>query len=218
MIQKKSYRNRSGWLKARSGRIGGSDAAALLGLNPYKTNQELWEEKTGRRIPPDISKEPYVKYGHQAEAPLRRLFALDFPQYKVKYYPNNIVTNDKYPFAHASLDGELEEIGTGRKGILEIKTTSILQSMMYERWKDRIPDNYYCQVLWYLMITEYDFAVLKAQLKSEWSDGEIRVTTKHYFIERSEVLDDIEELRIAGEKMWKCIQEDRRPDILLPAI
>ena len=136
----------------------------------------------------------------------------------MKYYLNNIITNDKYPFAHASLDGELEEVGTGRKGILEIKTTSILQSMMYEKWKDRIPDNYYCQVLWYLLVTEYDFAVLKAQLKSEWSDGEIRVTTKHYFIERSEVLDDIEELRIAGEKMWKCIQEDRRPDILLPAI
>ena len=27
--------NRQEWLKARSGRIGGSDASAVIGLNPY---------------------------------------------------------------------------------------------------------------------------------------------------------------------------------------
>ena len=32
------------WLVNRKG-IGGSDASAILGLNPYKTNQELWMEK-----------------------------------------------------------------------------------------------------------------------------------------------------------------------------
>ena len=51
----------------------------------------------------------------------------------------------------ASLDGELVD-QDGRKGILEIKTTNILQSMQYEKWKDRIPDNYYIQVLHYLLL------------------------------------------------------------------
>ena len=36
------------WLNARHG-IGGSDASAVLGLNPYKTNTELYLEKTGQR-------------------------------------------------------------------------------------------------------------------------------------------------------------------------
>ena len=68
------------WLNARHG-IGGSDASAVLGLNPYKTNTELYLEKTGQRTAPDISDKDYVKYGHDAEPLLRSLFALDHPEY-----------------------------------------------------------------------------------------------------------------------------------------
>lgn len=216
MVTLTQFETTDEWLKARKV-IGGSDAAALVGLNPYKTNIDLWREKTGRKEAPDISKEPFVKFGHDAEPHLRELFALDFPQYEVSYVENNMFLNDKYPFAHASLDGWLRERDTGRKGILEIKTTNILQSMQKEKWNDRIPDNYYCQVLWYLMVTEFDFAILKARLRSEWK-GETRITVKHYVIERSEVQEDINELETAGWKMWKAIQEDREPNLILPAL
>lgn len=40
----------------------GSDAATILGKNPYKSNVDLWEEKTRRKEAPDISDKPYVKY------------------------------------------------------------------------------------------------------------------------------------------------------------
>lgn len=216
MVRFETFATADEWRAARTV-IGGSDAAALVGLNPYKTNIELWQEKTGRRTAPDISNEAFVKFGHDAEPLLRELFALDYPQYDVGYVENNMVLNDRYPFAHASLDGWLIEKETGRKGILEIKTTNILQSMQKEKWNDRIPDNYYCQILWYLMVTEFDFAVLKARLRSEWQ-GEIRVTVRHYIIERSEVQEDIDELEKAGWKMWKAIQEDREPYLILPAI
>lgn len=216
MVTLTQFETTDEWLKARKV-IGGTDAAALVGLNPYKTNIDLWREKTGRKEAPDISNEPFVRFGHDAEPHLRELFALDFPQYEVRYVENNMFINDRYPFAHASLDGWLTEKETGRKGILEIKTTNILQSMQKEKWNDRIPDNYYCQVLWYLMVTEFDFAVLKARLRSEWQ-GEIRVTVRHYLIERSEVQEDIDELEKAGWKMWKAIQEDREPYLILPAI
>ena len=49
--------------------------------------------------------------------------------------------------------------------MLEIKTVEILQGSQRVKWEGRIPDNYYCQVLHYLAVTEYEFAVLKAQLK-----------------------------------------------------
>ena len=215
MVNLKQYESNEEWLKARK-LIGGSDASALVGLNPYKTNIELWKEKTGRMTAPDISNEEFVRFGHEAEPHLRELFALDHPQYKVEYLENNMFTNARYPFAHASLDGWLTD-QEGRKGILEIKTTNILQSMQREKWNDRIPDNYYCQVLWYLMVTEFDFAVLKARLRSEWPDG-IRVQVKHYFIDRREVEEDIQELEKAGWKMWTAIQEDREPNLILPAI
>ena len=215
MIERKILASREEWMKLRS-RIGGSDAAAIVGLNPYKTNTDLYLEKTGQKESPDISDKPYVLYGTKAEEHLRELFRLDFPRYKVEYFDNNMYLNCRYPFAHASLDGELID-EDGRRGILEIKTTNILQSMQKEKWRDRIPDNYFIQVLHYLMVTEFDFVVLKAQLKSEFG-GQIYLQTKHYFIERSEVVGDIEYLAEEEEKFWKCVEAKRMPDLILPDI
>lgn len=39
---------REAWLEVRKGGIGSSDAAAAVGLSPYKSQLELWMEKTGR--------------------------------------------------------------------------------------------------------------------------------------------------------------------------
>ena len=43
------------WLRNRGKGIGGSEIASVIGQNPYMTNVELWELKTGRRKKPDIS-------------------------------------------------------------------------------------------------------------------------------------------------------------------
>lgn len=77
------FEDEKAWLKGRLNGIGGSDASAVVGKNPYKTNIELFEEKTGRRIVPDISEKPYVIYGKEAEQYIRELFRLDYPQYQV---------------------------------------------------------------------------------------------------------------------------------------
>lgn len=208
--------DRTAWLEARKNHIGGSDAAACVGMNPYKNNVRLWEEKMGMVLPEDISEKEYVQYGTEAEKYLRELFALDFPEYQVLYDENNMFLNPDFPWMHASLDGELVD-QRGRHGILEIKTTNILQSMQREKWNDRIPDNYYCQILHYLAVTECDFAVLKARLKSEWN-GELIIREKHYFIERSEVEEDIKMLVEAERRFWECIKSGRRPDLILPVI
>lgn len=216
MTQRLLFKTNEEWLQNRK-MIGGSDAAALVGMSPWKSNVDLWREKSGRVKANDISDKPYVQFGHDAEPHLRALFALDHPQYEVHYYPNSMWVNSLYPYAHASLDGELIEKETGRRGILEVKTSDILQSMQKEKWNNRVPDSYYCQVLWYLLVTEFDFVILKARLRSDWPDG-IRVQIKHYMIERNEVEEDIEELRKAGEKFWKAVQEDKEPHLILPPI
>lgn len=213
MIQLK---DRAEWLEARKNRIGGSEAACIVGMNPYRSNVELWEIKTGQVEAEDISDKPYVKYGSEAEQHLRELFKLDFPQYKVSYVEDNMWLNDKYPFAHASLDGWLED-EQGRKGILEIKTTNILQSMQKEKWKNRIPDNYYCQVLWYLGVTGFDFAILKSQLKYDYG-GDIMLNTKHYKIERKDVIEDIEYLFKEAKEFSEYVKNDTIPPLKLPMI
>ena len=215
MIEMKILKNRDEWLKNRT-RIGGSDAAAIVGMNPYMSNVELWEIKTGITTQRDISEEPYVKYGTEAEQHLRELFKLDFPEYEMHYAENNMWTNDKYPFSHASLDGWLID-QDGRMGIWECKTTNILKSMQKEKWRERIPDNYYIQLLHYFMVTEFEFAILKAQLKSEFN-GDVYIQTKHYKIERADVEEDIKYLADAESKFWEQVQKKTRPALLLPEI
>ena len=207
---------REEWLKERLNGIGASEASSIVNRNPYKTNIQLWEEKTGRRTAEDISGKPCVKYGIDAEEHLRKLFALDFPQYEVGYEEFKIIRNSVYPFIFATLDGWLE-CEDGRLGILEIKTTEIHNPKVWDKWKDRVPDNYYIQLLHQLLATGYDFAILKAQIKYV-SNGTITLTTRHYTIERSEVQKDIDFLRNAEIDFWDDVKKDRRPNLQLPTI
>lgn len=204
------------WLKERAGRIGGSDASAIVGMNPYKSNVELWLEKTGQMVPEDISDKPYVKFGTEAEKHMRELFKLDFPEYEVFYEENNMWLNDKYPWAHYSADGWLKD-QAGRFGHWECKTTNILQSMQKESWKNRLPDNYYIQLLHGFLVMETDFAVLKARLRFEFK-SEIYAQIKHYKIERSEVEADLEFLESSEKRFWKQVQERKKPGLILPEI
>nr|DAT27036.1 MAG TPA: Exonuclease [Bacteriophage sp.] len=211
------FKDETEWLKGRMNGIGGSDASAIVGMNPYKSNIELFEEKTGRRIPEDISEKPCVVYGKRAEAPIRELFKLDYPDYIVEHHEFRLLQSIQYPFMQASLDGELTD-SAGRKGILEIKTTNILQSMQYEKWENRIPDNYYIQVLHYLLVTGYDFVVLRAHLNTVWKDNGKRTSVKHYFIRRTEVEEDLDMLLKEEKKFWKYVESGRKPPLMLPEI
>lgn len=216
MVTMQVLPNREDWLKHRT-KIGGSDASAILGKNPYKTNVELWKDKAFHLMSEDISDKPYVKYGTEAEKYLRELFKLDYPQYEMFYEENNMWTNDAYPFAHASLDGWLKD-EAGRMGVWECKTTNILQSRQKEKWDHRLPENYYIQILHYLMVTEFEFVELKAQLKSVFSDGTVYLQTRHYHIERSDVEADIEYLADEERKFWMCVENMKAPPLVLPEI
>lgn len=210
------FKDEEEWLSGRMNGIGGSDASSVIGVNPYKSNIELFEEKTGRRIPEDISEKPYVIFGKKAEVHIREIFKLEYPQYQVDYHEFRILQSLEYPFMQASLDGELTD-QDGRRGILEIKTANILQSMQREKWKGGIPENYYAQVLHYLLVTGYDFVVLKARLKTQW-DWEVRAQLNHYVIERQEVEEDLEYLLQEEIKFWKYVESGKMPPAKLPEV
>lgn len=213
MINVKQLESREEWLEVRKKSLGGSDAASVLGLSPWKSNVKLWLEKKGKLEIEDISDKSYVKFGIEAEKPIRDLFTLDHDEFEVQYFENNIWINDKFPFAHASLDGWITEIETGTKGILEIKTVNIYNNNDLA-WKDRIPDYYYAQILHYMMITEFDFAILKARIK--YSEDYIAVKT--YRIDRLNVLEDIKLLAEREKDFYKSLQGDVVPNLILPNI
>ena len=216
MANIQTFENAAQWLKARRSYIGGSDAASILGLSPWRNNVQLWEEKTGRRAPADLEENALVKYGHDAEPLLRALFALDAPELQVDYKPFNMWTNDRFPWAHASLDGWLTD-DKGRLGILEIKTATISSGTHAEQWRGRLPDQYYCQMLHYFAVTDADFAVIVAQLKFPAADVPHK-TTKYIHVERSECADDIKTLMTAEKAFAECIKKDTEPALELPRI
>lgn len=217
MVLMRSYPDRDAWLKARKSYIGGSDAACIVGANPWKSNLRLWEEKTGRRKADDLGENKLVRYGVNAEGYLRALFQLDYPDYIVLYQDHNMWVNERYPFAHASLDGWMQD-GNKRKGILEIKTATISSSAHKAQWEDQIPQNYFIQILHYFAVTEADFAILKAQLKYEIEGKEPFLQTRHYRINREDVEADVEYLMQKEEEFTRYITEDRQPPLILPEI
>lgn len=208
--------NHEAWLKARLKGIGGSDAGTVIGKNKYKNNIELWREKTGKAIPEDISDKPAVKLGKLEEEPLRELFKIDYPQYTVDYHEFYMYTNDEYPFIFATLDGELTD-ENGRRGILEIKTTTIHNQLQWSEWDDRIPDSYFAQIIHQLAATGWEFAVLKAKIRY-YRDKVLRASIRHYFIERCEVENEIEFLIDVEKRFWKYVTENKEPALILPEI
>ena len=209
--------NHEDWLAARQHQgIGGSEAGCVLGVNKYQSNVQLWELKTGRREAPDLSDNAAVQFGKFAEPHLRELFRQDYPEYQVDYHEFWIYVNDQYPFIFATLDGELTALD-GSRGVLEIKTTTIQNRMQWDEWDGRIPDSYYAQCLHQLTATGWDFVILKAYIRYH-VDGEVRVTIRHYRIDRKDVKSEINYLIARETKFWQDVQNDRCPNLILPAI
>lgn len=208
--------NRPDWLAARCSGIGGSDAGAVLGVNKYKTNVQLWEEKTGRIIPEDISDKPAVQFGKAAEPHIRGLFVIDHPEYEVDYHEFWIYHNPGAPYVFATLDGELTD-GEGRRGVLEIKTCTIRSKTQWDEWEDGVPQSYYVQLVHQLLATGWDFALLRAYIRY-YRDGTLRVSVREYRIDRAEVEEDMQYLMEKEREFWHCVETNTRPALILPNI
>lgn len=141
------------WLKARTGGIGGSDIAAIMGESSWKSPYDIWLSKTGQ-LPPDGN-----GAGIQSEAArwgnvLEDTIAYEWAKRNNKRIVKIPVTlqSDKYDFMLANIDGfVLSDDGRRIEGILEVKTTSAYNNDAWEIGP--LPYYYICQATWYTMIT-----------------------------------------------------------------
>lgn len=203
------------WIEARKHGIGGSDAGAAIGANKYRSNVDLWREKTGETEHEDISDKPAVRFGKQAEQYIRELFKLEHPEFVVDYHEFYMYLNDSFPFIYATLDGELTD-DNGRRGILEIKTATIQNAAGWSEWVDGIPQSYYAQVLHQLAATGWDFVILFAYIRTPYGGNIARVIERR--IERAEVENDIEFLIGQETAFWHAVETKQRPPLILPTI
>lgn len=215
LYEEEFYNNREEWLKARKNGLGGSDAGAAIGQNKYKSRSELWAEKTGIAEPKDLSDVLAVLYGSKAEAPIREIFALDYPQMDIFHKENYLLRSKEYPFMTYSPDGLLRDKEQDKRGILEIKTTTIRSKTQVEDWDGGIPQSYYCQILHGLIVTGFDFVVLRALIRSE----DIRIMKDYLFEAKSQNIQDDMDFLLKGEiEFWKHVQDKTIPPANLPKI
>lgn len=209
MLERKSFPDRETWLAGRAEQrgIGGSEAGAVCGFSKWTTTTQLWEEKTGRRQPKDLSGISYVEMGVRAEGPMRDLFAALHPEYEVRHFPFDMLYQAERPWLFATLDGELTDIATGEKGILEIKKFDIQSKKDWQEWDGQVPQNYFCQVLHQMLATGWDFAWLWALLLRR--DGS--ATLRPYYFPREDHGEDLAWLLDKETKFMGCVQKNQVP-------
>lgn len=206
------FNSRSDWLKGRCKTIGGSDSSILIGLNPYKTNNQLWKEKMGLIETKEISN-PAIEHGNDLEPVLRHWFQQSFKDYDVQYKENVILQSKEIDWRAYSPDGLLFHTKTHEKGIFEAKTTLIQNVNMIEEWNDKIPQHYYIQVLHGLLTTDFDFVILVAELRFAWNDI---IQIRKYEIRKEEVLEDLVWLDQQEQKNYRDFYiKEKEPPLTL---
>lgn len=136
----------SEWLEHRRKGIGGSDAGAILGLNPYKSAFDVYADKL--KLSADKPDNEAMRQGRDLEDYVARRFEEETDK-RVRR-ENSILHNSDYPFAFANIDRAV----IGEKAGLECKTTKCLNIKRYKNGD--FPSEYYCQCMHYLMVTGYE--------------------------------------------------------------
>lgn len=135
------------WLRHRQAGIGGSDAAAVLGLSRWKSPLDVWLDKT----------KEITESGEQSEAAywgsvLEDIVAAEFSKRTglAVRRRNAILMHDEYDFVLANIDREL----VGQKVGLECKTANAYKK---EEWsEEEIPAEYIVQCQHYMAVTGYE--------------------------------------------------------------
>jgi putative phage-type endonuclease len=193
---------REDWLAVRKQGIGSSDAGAAVGLNPYKSQLELWIEKTGRdatlpKIDPQDEEspaywgnvlEPIVAwhYSKRTGKKVRRINA-------VLQHPD-----PELPWMLANIDREV--MGADDVQILECKTAGINGARL---WKEGVPEYVQLQVMHQLAVTGKQAADVAVLLGGQH--------VEIHRIERDEQM--IDRLIELERKFWQYVQTDTPPPV-----
>lgn len=134
------------WLRYRKGGIGGSDAGAVCGLNPYRTAMEVYYDKTSDEIE-EMDNEA-MRQGREFEEYVARRF-MEATGKKVRR-ANALYYDERYPFMYADVD----RLVVGENAGLECKTAS---PYMADQWKGgKIPLSYQIQCYHYMSVFQAD--------------------------------------------------------------
>jgi putative phage-type endonuclease len=192
-------RDPEAWLEERRTGVGGSDSAATVGLDPWKTALEVYLEKTGQLEAENLDELERVRFGKIMEAPIADEYAR---RYGVKVRRRNqILRNPAYPWMIANVDRLIE----GQRIGLECKNVDAMAYRLGdwgEPGTDEVPENYLLQCRHYMIVTGFEEWHLAACV------GGNRLVC--YVIRRDPELDA---MLIEGEHaFWQCVESGHAPE------
>lgn len=181
------------WLRYRKQGIGGSDAGAVCGLNPYRTAISIYQDKISDDIE-DIDNEA-TRQGREFEDYVARRF-MEATGKKVRR-ANAMFYDENNPFMLADVD----RMVVGENAGLECKTAS---PFMADKWKDgNIPMSYQIQCYHYMSVCNADAWYIAVVIYGR--------EFKFYRIERDQqVIDDL--IQIEKDFWENNVQRKVMPD------
>lgn len=190
--------SREDWLSVRKGGVGSSDAAAAVGLNPYKSQLELWMEKTGHdaglpKIDPNDETSP-MYWGTLLE-PIVAAHYTKRSGHKVRRI-NAVLQHPAESWMLANLDREV--VGAPDVQILECKTAGMNGARL---WRDGVPEYIQLQVLHQLAVTGKQAADVAVLICGQ--DLQI------HRIERNEAM--IQQLMLLERRFWGYVERNEQP-------
>ncbi|MBR3505332.1 MAG: YqaJ viral recombinase family protein [Clostridia bacterium] len=184
---------REDWLRLRRSGIGGSDAAAVLGVNPYKGPFSVYADKLGAERAEDDTEA--MRQGRDLEEYVARRFAEQTGLRLRREY--GMLRSTAHPCMIADIDRRI----IGKRAGLECKTSKDLHLTRYRNGE--YPLEYYAQCLHYLAVTGWERWYLAVLVY-----GTDLLT---FTIERETVRDDLEALIQAEESFWRDHVAKRQP-------
>ena len=131
------------WLRLRKAGIGGSDAGAICGVNPYSSAMKVFHDKTSEEV--EEQDNEAVRIGHDLEDYVAQRF-MEATGLKVRK-SNFMYRSKEHPFMIADVD----RLVVGEDAGLECKTASAYNA---DKWADgHIPLHYVMQCYHYMAVT-----------------------------------------------------------------
>lgn len=191
---------REEWLAVRKRGIGSSDAAAAVGLNPYKSQLELWMEKTGRDagLPKaDPHNEESPAYWGNILEPIVAAHYTKRSGNRVRRV-NAVLQHPDPQFSWMLANIDREVIGADDVQILECKTAGINGARL---WKEGVPEYVQLQVMHQLAVTGKQAADVAVLLGGQH--------VEIHRIERDDLL--IARLMRLEQQFWQYVIDDTPP-------
>lgn len=188
------------WQTKRTKGIGSSDAAAVAGLDPYKTALDVYLDKTGDREPTGrLPDDPQMRWGLLLEPAIARAYELDTG---IALDSPKPAKHPVFPFIGATADRVGYEPETNREFIVELKSASPHMAKAWgEPGSDSIPERTILQVQHQLAVYDMDRADVAVLI----AGSDFRI----YTIRRNDnVIADLLELE---QEFWTNYVERRIP-------